>query len=376
MPALTNTAIDTLQQGRELKDDRVPGLSVRANARAKSFMLYYRTRDGQVRRPKIGDYGVLSIADARSIAKKMLVKVAAGEDPSKARKVARQDPTMDDLWTDVEKHHYNHGNKWDGEAKRLWEKNIKPLVGKLRVAEVQYDDVQRVFDAIAKRPTTANRVTAILSKMLHLAEKWNMRPLGSNPCRFVVRAKETSRRRYASPVELKRLGPILDAEISNDPTGVAFLYVLLFSGARPSEIERTTPGQVERVVKDEKTYGVLRIENGKTGVRDVFLPPQAMKVLDALPAKRDTLTGRRHLPRKLWARVRKAAGCADLWARDCRRTFATVAYSSGVSADMVGDLLGHASVQTTKVYAKLLEDPAHRAAAGTADLMEALLKEF
>ena len=87
--ALTNTAIDALQPGQRLKDDRVPGLEVRANAGGKSFMLYYRTRTGIVRRPKIGNYPVLTLAAAREIARGLLAQVAAGGDPSRERQAQR-----------------------------------------------------------------------------------------------------------------------------------------------------------------------------------------------------------------------------------------------------------------------------------------------
>jgi hypothetical protein len=40
---------------------------------------------------------------------------------------------------------------------------------------------------------------------------------------------------------------------------------------------------------------------------------------------------------------------------------------------VMGNLLGHASPQTTEIYAELMEDPAHAAAAKTAEAMERLL---
>jgi site-specific recombinase XerD len=51
-----------------------------------------------------------------------------------------------------------------------------------------------------------------------------------------------------------------------------------------------------------------------------------------------------------------------------------VGFSAGVPIGAVGELLGHASAQTTKIYAKLMEDPALRAAESIASRMETLLK--
>jgi len=112
MTALTNTAIAALKPGQELKDDRVPDLSVRANATAKSFMLYYRTKGHVVRRPKIGSTDVLGIAEAREIARGLLAQVAAGGDPVADRRAIRDDPTLDDLWTKVEQEHYTDATAW------------------------------------------------------------------------------------------------------------------------------------------------------------------------------------------------------------------------------------------------------------------------
>ena len=102
---LTNTAIEALRPGHEIKDDKVPGLSVRAHPTGKSFMLYYRTKLGVVRRPKIGAWGVLSIAQARDIARRMLAQVAAGNDPVGQREAVQREPKMDDLWRRVEMQH-------------------------------------------------------------------------------------------------------------------------------------------------------------------------------------------------------------------------------------------------------------------------------
>jgi integrase len=371
---LTNSAIEALKPGQELRDDRVPGLSVRATKSGKSFLLYYRTKGGIQRRPKIGAWGALTIALAREAARGVLARVANGEDPSQQNTVARQEPDMNGLWERCEREHWNNGKDWDKEAKRLYHRNVKPRIGTTRVRAVDYAMVADIHQALKDTPYEGNRTLAVVSKMLKLARRWGLRT-GDNPCEDVPRFREMKRRRYAKPVELATIGPVLD-RYAQDPdhvSGVAFLYLMLFSGARPSEIANATPDMVEEVLKGNELYGVLRLDNGKTGQRDVFLPPQAIAVLAKLPAGRKRLADRKTLPRRLWELVRKEAGCEDLWARDLRRTFATVALSNGVPIGQVGELLGHASTATTKIYAKLMEDPAHKASADTAGKLEEML---
>ena len=55
-------------------------------------------------------------------------------------------------------------------------------------------------------PRQANHVVAMLSKMFHLAERWKLRPLNSNPCRHIRRYPENARDRYPLPEELERIG--------------------------------------------------------------------------------------------------------------------------------------------------------------------------
>lgn len=384
MTALTSTAIDALAPGQRLKDDRVSGLEVRCHGSGRSFLLYYRTRYGVARRPKIGDYGAITIAQARDIARNMLAEVAAGGDPSRARAAARTEPTMDELWGRCEREHYNRGKKWDYEARRLYRTCIKPKLGGDRVSAIRYEDCKKVHSALAGRPTMANKAVSVLSAMLTEAERWGYRPEKSNPCELVKRNKERERRRYAKPNEIKDIAAVLAREAKANPRAAAFLYLLIFSGARPSEIAKAEPGMLDRMEKDGLVFGALRIEDGKTGERVVYLPPQAMAVIDQLPAEGipirrgkgcgpRTITGLAGVPRKLWARIRNAVGAPDLWARDWRRTFGTVALSNGVSLGKVGELLGHADPRTTKIYAKLLEDEAHANAAKVAGHLSTLM---
>lgn len=373
---ITKSAIDALKAGGVLRDDRVPGLQVRARASTKSFMLYYRTRTGGERRPRIGDATVLSVADARAIARGLLTRVAAGEDPSADREAERTAATMDDLWQRCAIEHYwdVKGKSSHRDAASAYRRYIAPLMGKQKVASIDAEDVEKLKREMSGVPIQFNRTKAVLSKMLRLAIKYKMRPGGPTPCAEVEGNKEHHRRRYAKRAELAAIGAAMARLwlLPENRTGIAFMYVMAFTGARPTEIGRATPDMVERVGEGE---GVLRIPEGKNGdFRDVYLPPQAMRILDALPTDRTTLVGRATVPHELWKEIVTEAGCPDLWLRDFRRTFASVGMSqAGLSKDVVGGLLGHKSEQTTAIYARLTEHKAHRAAADTANEMDLLL---
>jgi integrase len=92
-----------------------------------------------------------------------------------------------------------------------------------------------------------------------------------------------------------------------------------------------------------------------------------------LPKREDGLIFGIKMPSHLWRKIRKEAGCEDLWARDSRRTFATIGMSNGVKMDTVSELLNHSSVQTTKTYAKLNGSARSQAVETIASKMNQLL---
>jgi integrase len=60
---------------------------------------------------------------------------------------------------------------------------------------------------------------------------------------------------------------------------------------------------------------------------------------------------------RVWARVRKAAGLADVRIHDLRHSFASVGAAGGLSLPVIGALLGHKHAATTARYAHLSADP-------------------
>src|SRR5262249_48605324 len=112
--------------------------------------------------------------------------------------------------------------------------HIKPQIGKKLVAALDHRDVEELHAGISKRGHRhrANRVVAVLSRMMTLAMKWSMRP--DNVCRGVERNPETKRKRYLTPDELGRLTRAL-AEYPDQHMANVF-RLLLLTGARKGEV--------------------------------------------------------------------------------------------------------------------------------------------
>lgn len=373
MLPLTENAIRALSAGQSLTDPKLPGFRVRCIASGvHEFEVRYRHR-GQRRQQRIGRFGVVTLLEARTKARELLALATLGKDP-----VAHgTNGTMAELCNRVAHEHYTSDTGWSGEARRLYRGHIKATLGAKLVAEITYADVAALHKLLAPVPFMANRVMSVVSVMLTYAERWGLRPPGSNPVHILQRYKEPARGRYASPEELARIGAYLDAQEPLQPVPVAFTRLMLLTGARPSELYRARWGQIEVV---NGSAAVLRIAEGKTGAREVHIPGSGIAALDQLRtagAARDELIFNfpPKQPRRFWEQMRAELGLTGLWLRDLRRTFATVAMSNGVPVGQVGELLGHRSAQTTKIYAKLMTRQAvemsERAAAKLGELLQA-----
>lgn len=342
----------------------IPGLSLRKRAKGSAWFLYYRTKDGTERRPKLGDANIMDQAAARRAAKAMLLQVANGLDPMLERQRRKEAPTVDALAARYWERHAKD-QKAGRDVRRHLDAYILPTLGSKRVIDVVYGDCERLHDRIVETaPIQANRVLATFSVMLSLAERWDMRPVNTNPCCLVKRTKAAPRRRHMTGTEAPKIAAALRAREATAPSSVAFLYLLILSGARRGEIAGARWEWLEG--------SVLKLPDSKTGARDIHLPPQVMDVLAKLPRTLGTLTGIKD-PTKVWQAVREEAGCPDLRLHDLRRSFASAALSAGITLGQVGELLGHRNSQTTKGYAYLMEEAAASAVATVAGKIESMM---
>lgn len=318
------------------------------------------------RRPKLGEFPQMTVAQARQVAKEMLLEVAKGNDPVAKRQADRAAPTVKDAIDQYERD-YAGDRKRGGETVRLLRNHLERVLGNDKVAAIEHQHMHDLHRALKKTPILANRVIAHASKVFSLCElPWKYRlPAQGNPCRGIAHYPENKRKRYAEPAETKKIAELLDANRERHPAAVAYIYLLILAGARRGEIWDAR--------WDWLDGNVLRLPDSKTGAKPVYLPPAAMDVINALPRTTGTITGIGP-PYKLWYKIRKEAGCPDLRLHDLRHSFASAGLAQGLSLAQIGQLLGHASAQTTMRYAHLVEDAAHAAAAKTADYVSANMR--
>lgn len=355
---LTQANIRAALPGDILRDADVKGLHLRVGAERSSYYLYYRTRDHRERRPKLGDSAALTLGQARSIAKAMLARIAQGDDPMGEVLSKRGASKVTDLAARYVAEHLPKKKASSALTdRRMLDKEILPLLGKLRVPDVTQDDIGKLHARIGKRGTVqANRVLALLSKMFALAERWKMRPIGTNPCMHIARFRERPRRRYMTQDEVRRVTIALAELRPTRRLSVDFILLLMLTGARKGEL---AAAQWEHYKGDRLE---LPEELVKTQARTIFLPPQAQAIIRQLPV----IPGRTILqiknPMDCWIKARAMAEVPDLHLHDLRHSFASILLNQGYGLEQIGQLLGHTQMQTTKRYAHLMDEKAIEAA--------------
>ena len=203
MPRVSKKSVDQLtgEVGKTvfLWDEVIPGFGVKLLPSGKKrYILKYRCsgggRSARQRWLTIGTHGSITPDQARRMAQIALADIASGNDPQGDKMAERNAATMKELWTRFEGEHLP-SRKWrtQDEYRSHWKNKIEPELGTLRCKSINRNDVDRFHKSMRKTPYLANRALALLSRLMSLAEVWNMRPQNSNPCRGVERFREQPR---------------------------------------------------------------------------------------------------------------------------------------------------------------------------------------
>lgn len=354
-----------------LWDSELAGFGCKLTPAGKrSYFLYYRTKDGQQRRPTIGAHGPMKPEAARAIARAWLADVAQGRDPSLSRAQDKAAPTFDTLCDRYLSDHADVRKKASSAEgdKRLIRLHLRPALGSKKLAAITRADVAGLHHKLRATPYEANRVLALASKMFALSERWGMRADGSNPAKNIDRYREEKRERYLTSAEVARLWQVLNSDAAAakaSPAAIAAVKLLMLTGRRLNEVLGLKWAWVDLDAK------VLRLPDTKNGALLVSLADAAVAVLAELKENAGdhayvipgAVKGKPLVNlQKPWRALRALAGLDDVRIHDLRHTFASIGAGMGMSLHMLGRLLGHTQAATTSRYAHLAQDPVRTAA--------------
>jgi integrase len=348
-------------------DTTVKGFGICVTAAgARSFVLNYRRKsDGRERRIVIGSYPDWSTSAARLEAKRLKRQVDTGGDPLGTLQAGRAAPTVADLCDRFIAEYLPRKRPWTQKGYRQQIRaDIQPKLGRLKVANVSFTDIDALHREISKRaPYQANRVLACANRMFAMAIKWGMRL--DNPCKGIEKNTEHKRRRYLSPDEIAGLAKALKG--LGDRQSADIIRLLLLTGARRGE---TLQARWSDLDLKNGIWNKPGTTTKQKSVHTVPLSEAARKLLlevaDHVPAGTEWVFpsirgGPRADVKDAWKVACKAAGIKGVRLHDLRHTFASVLANSGKSLPLIGALLGHSTPVTTARYAHLFDDPQREA---------------
>jgi integrase len=265
------------------------------------------------------------------------------------------------------------------QKERVLKKHLLPLLGDLRLDEID----GRVISSYAgaKRetklhPSTINQHLACLSKMLHVAEEWNVLPRGVAPRirKLEVPPPEWD---FLQPNESERL---LKAGVDYDHEDYTLILTAVRTGLRISELLALRWDHIDLVV------GTLRVRRSMSDGNEQGPKVKKERPIDLSPRLVEALKKHRHLrgsyvfcDRKgapltrdeanaMLYRARRKSGLRHVNWRMLRHTCASQLLLAGRSLKEVQEILGHADMTMTLRYAHLAPNAKREAAKALDDL--------
>lgn len=282
-----------------------------------------------------------------------------GEDPLAQKKALKHLPSIKELSADyIERYGKNKRPRSLKEDQLLLQGHIVPKLGDKKVVHLSRRDVESFHAGLKETPYQANRVLALLSKMMSLAVAWGWR--ADHPVKGVPRFPEEKRDRWLDKEELSRLWSVLDSYTAQP--SAFFFKLLLLTGARKSELLQATwshfdlekgvwtkPSSLTKQKKREH----LPLSEGALAVLQQLkaLNPDSPYLFPGIKQDRPMQN-----VQTFWRIALKKAGLADVRIHDLRHTHASHLVSSGLSLSIVGKLLGHTQAATTQRYAHLADE--------------------
>lgn len=365
------------------------GLMLRVtDAGLKTWMVRYRTDDGQHRRLSLGLYPDIDLAEARDRASAARKASRDGLDPAGEKKRKRAEVRAQPIKTfcDLSQAYFTASEigEWKprgkkkrattlAEEKGLWERHIKAALGELRVEDVTPAAVRKLLRELVARGhgVTSNRVRSQIRQMFNFAISEGR--LGVNPVAQVPSlGAETPRDRVLRDEELKALWGVLTSPEGltlpakgeekpgklyvSEPVRIA-IKVLALTLTRRSEVAGLARAELD-LSQGVWTIPAERAKNGRAHLlplskEAVRLLKRAIEIADegrenkspfVFPSPRDpnkpiSAGAISHALRD----IKLALDASDLRAHDLRRTAATLLASErvGVSPFLIGRLLNH-----------------------------------
>lgn len=352
------------------RDEATPGLELIVQpSGVRVFYLSRRMGEGASSgRVRLGRFPTLTLDDARRAAAKLNGAIAEGKDPRDPLRAARAELTVAKAFAEFDRRHAAPRKRSAALDRWMFGKYCGPIQAK-RLSAIKPRDVAALHAKVGEEAghAQANRLLTLLRALFNKCQTWGLLD-GPNPVRGVERFRELPRERFLRAEELPRFFGALSDEPDRDVRD--FVLLALLTGARKSNVLGMRWADL-RLDVDDPTWTIPAADAKAGEPITVPLVPEAKDLLLERRPEEGTpspwvFPGPRegqHLAdvRAGWARILQRAEIADLRLHDLRRTLGSWQLRTGASLAVIGKGLGHRSVSTTALYARLDIDPVREA---------------
>lgn len=229
-----------------------------------------------------------------------------------------------------------------------------------KLSSITKEDVRKLMLSLNEGfgKYTANRTFQLLRAIYNKVIEWGYFS-GSNPCNGIVKFQEEKRSRFVQADELPKFFKAVNEskrEYVRD-----FIYLALFTGARR---ENVLAMRWEDLDFYQRIWTIPADKAKNTDEMYIPLTSKAIEILESRQGNEsewvfpsDSVTGHIWSPKKYWSEIRADAGMPDLRIHDLRRSLGSWAANTGASLPIIGEALGHKNQESTKIYARLSNQP-------------------
>jgi integrase len=373
---LTEKAVTALKAGtkrEQYPDDQTTGFGCRVEPNGRKSFYWFAKVHGKPRFRALGEFPSTSVGSARSAAQEFAGQAAkwkragyALPDPFEKEKPTADAnaPTFSELLNAYVENHVRATANNPAKA----EKELRWMAGKYfsgwlarPIDQIGVEEVLSIRNEVGKtRRYMANRIVQTVKLLWNWSAgkkdgRVNFWP-AVNPAGDVELYDEKKRERFLQPDELVRFRDELKSDATH-PDLRDFVLLALATGAR----KQTLWGMRWQDISFELRSWAIPFSKSGEGYT-ASLTDAAVKVLErrrkeisgefVFPADNETGHVRGGLERQ-WDNFRKRCGLPDVRIHDLRRTCGSYQAISGVSLQTIGANLGHRSMRSTEIYARL-----------------------
>lgn len=369
-------ALPTPESGRVYYyDTKVAGLAVGVGSSGIKTYVLYKKINRRPERVKIGRVADLTVDEARKQAEKMNGRLALGDNPADEKRLLRAELTFGEMFVRFYEEHSLPFKKTAHEDQAKFHKYLSDSayginLSLLKLSDATVDKVRIVFTYISKtHKVTANRVLALISAIFGKAIRDSLY-VGPNPCRSIKRWPENDRDRFIERDEFPAFFSSVAASESESTRDYVILSLL--TGARKTNVLQMRWSQFDQ---QRRVWLIPETKNNKS--QRIPLVPEAIAILERrkIAASSEFVfagsgkTGHLVEPKRAWKTILTRAGMKDMRLHDLRRTFGSWQAGTGASLSTIGHTLNHKSLSTTRIYARLWDEPVREAMQTAVDAM-------